>query len=224
MFSFLSYLPKLLQGLLITLELTFASLIFGGLLALCLVALRSLRIGVLSALVISFSAFMRGTPLLAQLFLIYYGSAQLQPWLKEMGLWFAFSNPIVCAIFAFSLNTAAYQAEIFRGAINSIPRGQIEAARAMAMPKLLILWRIIVPLGGRQALRPYSNEVILMLKGSAVASVVAVYDMLGSARAIFASTYDYSVYVVVGVCYVLAVEGFRRLLKLIERKVFYQGA
>jgi len=220
MSDLLGYLPKLLQGFLITLELTIVSLLLGGVLAVCIVALRSMRIILLSGLLTCYSAFIRGTPLLAQLFLIYYGSAQLQPWLKEAGFWFLFSNPIACAIFAFALNTAAYQAEIFRGAINSIPRGQLEAARAMAMPRFLILRRIVIPLAARQALRPYSNEVIMMLKGSAVASVVAVYDMLGSARSIFAMTYDYSVYIAVGACYVAIVEILRRLILVLERKFF----
>jgi len=222
MFELLSYLPKLLKGLAVTFELTFLALVFGGLLALLIVALRGLHIRMLTWTLNAYSGFMRGTPLIAQLFLIYYGSAQLQPWLQSMGLWRAFSDPMFCAIFTFSLNTGAYQAEIFRGALSALAQGQIEAARSFGMTRLQILKAVIFPLASRLALRPYSNEVIMMLKGSSVASVVAVYDLLGSARAIFASTYDYSVYLAVGVCYVVFVEAMRRGLKLIETKVFNQ--
>lgn len=220
MSDLMSYLPKLLQGLEVTIELTLFALILGGFIAFIVVALRGLRFSGLSWVLNAYSGFMRGTPLLAQLFLIYYGSAQLQPWLQSAGLWQAFSNPMFCAIFTFSLNTGAYQAEIFRGALNAIPRGQIEAARSFGMTRLQIFRVVVLPLASRLALRPYGNEVIMMLKGSSVASVVAIYDLLGSARAIFASTYDYGVYLVVGLCYVVFVEAMRRGLKLIETKVF----
>lgn len=220
MSDLMSYLPKLLQGLEVTIELTLFALILGGFIAFIVVALRGLRFPGLSWVLNAYSGFMRGTPLLAQLFLIYYGSAQLQPWLQSAGLWQAFSNPMFCAIFTFSLNTGAYQAEIFRGALNAIPRGQIEAARSFGMTRLQIFRVVVLPLASRLALRPYGNEVIMMLKGSSVASVVAIYDLLGSARAIFASTYDYGVYLVVGLCYVVFVEAMRRGLKLIETKVF----
>jgi polar amino acid transport system permease protein len=220
MHELLSYLPKLLKGLAVTVELTLLAIILGGVLAVFIVALRGLNIRLLTWTVNGYSGFMRGTPLLAQLFLIYYGSAQLQPWLQSVGLWSVFSDPMFCAIFTFSLNTGAYQAEIFRGALNALPNGQIEAARSFGMTRLQILRVVIFPLTSRLALRPYSNEVIMMLKGSSVASVVTVYDLLGSARAIFASTYDYSVYLAVGLCYVVFVEAMRRGLRLIETKVF----
>lgn len=218
MLDLVPYLPKLFKGLLVTLELTICALTFGGILAVLIVYIRSLNIAPINWIIAAYSGFMRGTPLLAQLFLVYYGSSQLQPWLQSVGVWKMFSDPMLCAIFTFSLNTAAYQAEIFRGALNAIPVGAVEAAKSFGMIPRQVFSVAVLPMASRLALRPYSNEVILMLKGSSLASVVAVYDLLGTARALFSSTYDYSVYLLVGLFYITFVEVMRRGLNLIERR------
>jgi len=216
---YITYIPVLWKGLLVTLALTGVSLALGGALAGILTALRATNNAFLRGFVFAYTACFRGTPLLAQLFFIYYGSAQLEPWLQQVGLWGIFRDPAFCAVLAFSLNTAAYQAEIIRGAVNSIQRGQIEAARAMGFDEVTMLRRIIAPLGMRTAIRPYGNEVILMLKGSAVASVVAIYDLLGTSKMVFSNTYDYRIYLLCAVVYVVVVEVLRRILVRLEIKL-----
>ncbi|MBW0445126.1 ABC transporter permease subunit [bacterium M00.F.Ca.ET.228.01.1.1] len=213
---YVDYAPALFKGLLVTLTLTGTSLLIGGLLAGILTVLRATNNPFLRRFVFVYSACFRGTPLLAQLFFVYYGSAQLEPWLQGLGLWSLFSEPVFCAVLAFSLNTAAYQAEIIRGAVNAIQRGQLEAAKAMGFDDVTMLLRIIVPLGLRTAIRPYGNEAILMLKGSAVASVVAIYDLLGTSKMIFSNTYDYRIYLLCAAAYVVMVELLRRILRRFE--------
>jgi polar amino acid transport system permease protein len=211
--------PILWKGLLVTLALTSVSIILGGVLATLLTLARATNHVIPRGFVFIYSACFRGTPLLAQLFFIYYGSAQLEPWLQKVGIWGAFRDPALCAVIAFSLNTAAYQAEIIRGAVNSIQRGQLEAARAMGFDDWTMLLRIIAPLAMRTAIRPYGNEVILTLKGSAVASVVTVYDLLGASKMEFNNTYDYRIYLLCGVAYVVVVEVLRRILARVEWKL-----
>ncbi|VWB26529.1 Polar amino acid ABC transporter inner membrane subunit [Burkholderia aenigmatica] len=217
--SYISYVPALWQGLLVTLALTAASLALGGCLAGALTVLRATNRAPVRKAVAIYIAFFRGTPLLAQLFFIYYGSGQFEPWLRQVGVWVFFRDPVFCAVLAFSMNTAAYQAEIIRGAVNSIQRGQLEAARAMGFDDATLLTRFIFPLGMRTAIRPYGNEVILMLKGSAVASVVAIYDLLGASKVIFSNTYDYRIYLLCGATYVVMVEILRRVLGRVERRL-----
>ena len=131
----------------------------------------------------------RGTPLLVQIFIIYYGLGQFRPLLQEIGLWWLFREPYWCAILALSLNTAAYGSEILRGGLQSVPKGQIEAAQAAGMSPLLLLRRIIVPVALRQALPAYGNEIILMIKGTSLASIVTLMEVTGIAYGIISQTY-----------------------------------
>ncbi|MGY6126727.1 ABC transporter permease (plasmid) [Paraburkholderia strydomiana] len=216
---YIAYAPVLWQGFLVTLALTTVSLVLGGCLAGVLTVLRATNRALARNLVAPYIAFFRGTPLLAQLFFIYYGSGQFEPWLRQVGLWIFFRDPVACAVLAFSMNTAAYQAEIIRGAVNSIQRGQLESAKAMGFDDATMLTRFIFPLGMRTAIRPYGNEVILMLKGSAVASVVAIYDLLGASKVVFSNTYDYRIYLLCGAVYVVMVEVLRRFLGRVERRL-----
>ncbi len=160
----------------------------------------------------------RGTPLLAQLFLIYYGSAEFKTTLEAVGLWWMLSDPFFCALFTFTLNTAAYQAEIFAGAIRNIPIEQIEAAQTLAMPPMLIARLIIAPLAGRIVLRPFGNELILMVKASALASVVTVYDLLATAKLAYQRTYDFQAYIAAAIIYIVIVEILRRILSAIDQR------
>ena len=125
----------------------------------------------------AFIYFFRGTPLLVQLYLIYYGMDQFFP-VKDT-LW---ENAWFCALVAFVLNTSAYTAEIIRGAINGLPKGEVEAAKAYGMGTFMTYRRIILPSALRRALPAYSNEVIFMLHGSAVAGIVTIVDLTGAAR------------------------------------------
>ena len=136
----------------------------------------------------AFMYFFRGSPLLVQLFLIYYGAAQFE-WLRESWMWNYFQEAWFCALLAFALNTGAYTAEIVRGVISTMPKGELEAAKAYGMNKWQILRRITLPNSLRRALPAYSNEVIFMIHGSAIAGVVTVLDITGAARVVNARYY-----------------------------------
>ena len=149
----------------------------------------------------AFMYFFRGSPLLVQLFLIYYGAAQFE-WLRESWLWFYFQEAWFCALLAFSLNTGAYTAEIVRGVISTMPKGELEAATAYGMSKWQILRRITLPNSLRRALPAYSNEVIFMIHGSAIAGVVTVLDITGVARVVNARYYaPFEAYLAAAVLY-----------------------
>jgi polar amino acid transport system permease protein len=211
--------PRMADGFLVTLELSFGSVLLGLLLAMPVALGRVFGSRPLSAALFGYTYVFRGTPILAQLFLIYYGSAQFQPALSAAGLWWLFRDPFFCSLLTFTLNTAAYQAEIFAGAIKSVPRGQIEAARAAAMTPALMARRIILPQAARLALRPFGNELILMVKASALASVVTVYDLLATAKLAFQRTYDFQAYIAAALIYILTVEIIRRVWNAIDRRL-----
>lgn len=124
-----------------------------------------------------------------QIFLIYYGLGQFRPALQALGLWGFFRAPFWCAILALTLNTAAYGSEIIRGGLQSVPHGQIEAARASGMSRWLAYRRVILPIALRQALPSYGNEIILMIKGTSLTSIVTLLEITGIAEQIISQTY-----------------------------------
>jgi polar amino acid transport system permease protein len=189
-----TYWPQLLSGVGVTLTLTLAAALIAGALAPLLALVRVNAGPVAQAPLRLYISFMRGTPLLAQLFLIYYGSGQFRPFLQDVGLWSFFRDPFNCALLAFVLNSAAYQTEILRGGIMAVPHGEIEAARATGMTWLMSLRRVIFPHAYRIAWPAIGNDVVLLLKASAPASVVTVFDLLGETRAIYQKTFDFSVH------------------------------
>jgi len=210
-------LPDLLGGLVLTLELTVLSLIFGMVLALPLAALRTARSPMLWMPVYGYITFFRGTPLLVQIFLIYYGTGQFD-WIRETPLWPLLREAYWCAILAFSLNTAAYTAEILRGAIQAVPRGEIEAALALGMSRWLVFRLISLPRAFRLALPAYGNEIILVIKSSSLASTITLLDITGAARTLVAHTYaPYEVFLVAGALYLVLVLATTRLLAAVER-------
>ena len=170
-------LPVYLGGLWTTTWLVAASLIIGLFVAIPLGIARNSTHYLFKGPSWAFIYFFRGTPLLVQLYLIYYGMDQFFP-VKDT-LW---ENAWFCALVAFVLNTSAYTAEIIRGAINGLPKGEVEAAKAYGMSTLMTYRRIILPSALRRALPAYSNEVIFMLHGSAVAGIVTIVDLTGAAR------------------------------------------
>jgi octopine/nopaline transport system permease protein len=186
---FAEIIPKLIAGLPLTLELAGQSILYGAVLALVLALAQRLEIPVINWPIRSFVALFRGTPLLVQIFLIYYGLGQFRPLLQEVGLWGLFREPYWCAILALTLNTAAYGSEILRGGLQSVPKGQIEAGQAAGMSPLLLLRRIILPVALRQALPAYGNEIILMVKGTSLASIVTLMEVTGVAYGIISQTY-----------------------------------
>jgi len=213
------YGPRMLDGLVVTVELVVISVTLGALLALPIALARMSRSRTLRGVSFCYVHFFRGTPLLAQLFLVYYGSGQFRHFFESVGLWWLFRDAFFCAAFTFTLNTAAYQAEILRGAIGSVPAGQREAAMALGLRGPVVLFRVILPQALIVALRPLGNEVILMIKGSAVASIVTVYDIMGVADVAFARSFDLSVYLWAAVLYLILVEALSRLWNLLERRL-----
>ncbi|MGR5133527.1 ABC transporter permease [Vibrio alfacsensis] len=169
--------PVYLDGLWTTVWLVALALVIGLGVSIPLAVARNSTNYALSLPSWTFIYFFRGTPLLVQLYLIYYGMDQFFP-VKDT-LW---ENAWFCALVAFVLNTSAYTAEIIRGAINGLPKGEVEAAKAYGMSTFMTYRRIILPSALRRALPAYSNEVIFMLHGSAVAGIITIMDLTGAAR------------------------------------------
>ena len=213
----IKWLPKLAQGATLTLELVAIAVIAGLLLAIPLGIARSSRLWYVRTLPYCYIFFFRGTPLLVQLFLVYYGLAQFDA-VRESALWPYLRDPFWCATATMTLHTAAYIAEILRGAIQAIPPGEIEAARALGMSKPKALFYIILPRAARIGLPAYSNEVILMLKASALASTVTLLELTGMARTIIARTYlPVEIFFAAGLFYLLMSYVLVRFFKLLER-------
>jgi polar amino acid transport system permease protein len=191
----------------------------GALLSLPLAVARVEGGKFLSRLSFGYSYFFRGTPLLAQTFLIYYGAGQFREQLTDIGLWWFFRDAFNCAVFTFTLNTAAYQSEILRGGIQSLPVGQMEAAQSLGLSRFLAYRKVILPQAVAIGLRPLGNELILMIKSSAIASVITVYDLMGVTRLAFSRSYDMEVYLWAAVLYLVMVEIVRRVWDVLERRL-----
>ena len=176
-------------GFVTTIQLVFLSLLIGAVIALPLGILRTSKNPWINKPIWIYVYFFRGTPLIVQLFLIYYGTAQIESikgtWLWENILAEAFYPCLI----AFVLNTAAYTTEIIRGAIENTSKGEIEAAKAYGMSWAVRMRRVILPSAFRRALPAYANEVIFMLHASAIASVVTIVDLTGAARDIYSRYY-----------------------------------
>jgi len=182
-------MSQLARGVPLTLQLAATSVSLGFVLALCLaLALETGRRSIAWPIRGYVAAF-RGTPLLVQIFLIYYGLGQFRPALQSLGLWSFFRAPFWCAILALTLNTAAYGTEIIRGGLQSVPHGQIEAARACGMSRSLVYRRVVLPIALRQALPSYGNEIILMIKGTSLTSIITLLEITGIAQQIISQTY-----------------------------------
>ena len=203
--------PIYWQGLYTTVWLVAAALVIGLLIAIPVGIARNSTLPVVYGPAWAFIYFFRGTPLLIQLYLIYYGLSQL---ISVQGtLW---QEAWFCALVAFVLNTAAYTAEIVRGSINSMPKGEIEAAKAYGMSPVQAFRRVILPSSLRRALPAYSNEVIFMLHGSAVAGIVTIVDLTGAAKIVNSRYYaPFESYLFAGMFYMLLtfviLWGFRKL-------------
>jgi len=177
----ISNLPLYLNGLLVTIQLVVIALVSGFGLAVPLALMAVSKTLSLRYPAKAYIYFFRGTPLLVQMFLLYYGMSQFEV-IRESVLWMLFREAYWCAIIAFALNTAGYTAEILRGAIEQTPFGEIEAANASGMSKSTLYRRIILPGSFRRALPAYGNEVIFMLHGSALAGVITIVDLFGAAK------------------------------------------
>ena len=211
------YAGKFLHGIWVTFQIVGLSVVFGMLLSFPLALGRLSKNKIIGGIAFGYSYLFRGTPLLAQTYLVYYGLGTFSEGLREMGLWWFFRDAFNCVVLIFTLNTAAYQAEILRGAIENVPKGQVEAGKAMGLGKLVIFWKIVLPQAMVTALRPYGNELILMIKGSAIASLVTVFDLMGETRRAYSRSFDFQAYVWAAVMYLSVVETLRRLWARFEK-------
>lgn len=217
---FYDVITRLLHGLPLTIQLAATSLAAGFVIAVGLAILLHNGSAFVTLPIRGYVALFRGTPLLVQIFLIYYGLGQFRPALQAMGLWGFFREPYWCVILALTLNTAAYGAEILRGGLQSVPYGQIEAARACGMSRLLVNRRIALPIALRQALPAYGNEIILMVKGTSLASTVTLLEMTGIAHQIISQTYRaIEVFICAGAIYLALNFIITRLLGLLEYRL-----
>jgi len=212
------YGDRFWDGTLITLKLVFLSSLAGLAIALPLALARSSKHRRYWIPAYLYIYFFRGTPLLIQLFIIYYGLGQFKA-VSESFLWPVLGDAEWCGLIGLTLNTAAYTAEILRGGIRAIPRGEIEAARAFGMSWWLLQRRIILPRALRIAWPAYGNEVILLLKGSALVSTIAVWDLMGETRSIFARTYALEIFLYAAVIYFLLTFVLTRLFNQIEKRI-----
>ncbi|AVO53549.1 MULTISPECIES: ABC transporter permease [Pseudomonadaceae] len=211
------YLPKMFEGALLTIELLAVAVIAGLILALPMGIARASKHWYVRALPYGYIFFFRGTPMLVQLFLIYYGLAQFDA-VRQSIFWPYLRDPYWCAVLTMTLHTAAYIAEILRGAIQAVPPGEIEAARALGMSRTQAMLHIILPRAARIGLPAYSNEVILMLKASALASTVTLLELTGMARTLNARTYVSMEFFFTAALFYLAITFVLiNLFKLLER-------
>lgn len=192
------------------------SLVVG--ISLALMRLSNSRL--LSGFAFSYSTIFRGTPLLVQLFLLYYGVGMIA-WVKEVPLvWWLFSDGTRTAILAITLNSGAYVSEVFRGGFQSVPKGQIEAAQAIGMSSWQCFKRVRLPLAVRQALPAYSNEIVIAIKGTSLASTIAVLELTGYARRIMSQNYAImETFIIAGLLYLAINFSLLAIIYLIERQL-----
>ncbi|MDF2490061.1 MAG: amino acid transporter permease [Pseudomonas sp.] len=211
-------MPLYLGGLLTTLKLLALSLFFGLLAAIPLGLMRVSKHPLVNLSAWLYTYVIRGTPMLVQLFLIYYGLAQFE-FVRQSIFWPWLSSATFCACLAFAVNTSAYTAEIIAGSLKATPHGEIEAARAVGMSRIKMYRRILLPSAMRRALPQYSNEVIMMLQTTSLASIVTLIDITGAARTVNAQYYlPFEAYITAGVFYLCLTFILVRLFKLAERR------
>ncbi|QAA98366.1 MULTISPECIES: ABC transporter permease [Agrobacterium tumefaciens complex] len=212
-------LPHLLKALALTAQLTVASVIAGLVIATPLALLRASSRRTLSFPVRVYTFMFRGTPLLVQLFLIYYGLSQLE-WVRNSFAWPLLRDPFWCALLAFSLNNAAYTTEILRGGIRAVPVGEIEAAKALGMSAAQRIRRLVLPVGFRLALPAYGNEVVLILKASSLASTITLMELTGTSRKIVAQTFaPYEIFIAAALLYLAVTFLFTSTFSALERRL-----
>jgi len=216
-------LDQYLSGLWLTVHLVTLSCAIGLAAAIPLAVARVSRNPLVYAPVAAYTWFFRGTPMLVQLLLIYYGLGQLA-WMQgqwEAGnpFWRLFREPYFCALLAFGLNTCAYTTEIVAGSMRNVPHGEIEAAKAVGMSRFVMLRRILLPSALRRAIPAYSNEVILMLQGSSIASAITLVDLTGVARNVYSTHFaPFEAFVFAGLIYMALTFALVGLFQLAERR------
>ncbi len=211
---------RLLGGVPLTLQLAFSSIGIGLVAAILLALMMRAWFRPIAWIADSFVFVFRGTPLLVQIFLIYSGLGQFRPALDEMGIWWFFRSPYYCALLALTLNTAAYGAEIVRGGLQSVPSGQVEAARAFGMSGVTLYRRIVAPIALRQALPAYGNEIILMIKATSLVSTITLMEVTGLAHKIISETFrSFEVFFAAGAIYLIINFAMTRLIGFAEQRI-----
>tara|TARA_B100000029_G_scaffold417171_1_gene421699 strand:- start:937 stop:1611 length:675 start_codon:yes stop_codon:yes gene_type:complete len=217
----LEHFPRLLKAAKLTIELTFLSLFFGIFVGVFFAILRTSKNKILFFIAYYYSYILRGTPLLVQIFIIYFGLAQIE-WIRESFLWIFLKEPYSCAILAFTLNTGAYSSEIFRSAFETVNKGIIEAADGLGLSKLNTFFKIKLPIAIKQSLPAYGNEMILMMKGTSLASTVTLLDLTGVAKHIISTTFrPVEVFIIAGSIYLIMTFVIHNFIKFLERRYDY---
>ena len=218
----ISSFPKLLNATLITLKLLSVSLILGLFIGLGFAILRMHNNKLINKFAYGYSYIFRGTPLLVQIFIIYFGLGQIE-YLRSTFLWVVLKEPYWCAIIAFSFNTGAYTSEILRSAFQTIKPGYLEAGRSLGIPSKIIFTKIQIPIAIKQSLPAYGNEIILMLKGTSLASTVTIMDLTGVAKYIISTTFKpVEVFIVAGGIYLFMTFIIHNVIKYLEKKYGFQ--
>jgi octopine/nopaline transport system permease protein len=213
--------PKLLNATIVTLKLLSVSLIIGLFIGLFFAVLRLNKNIFINKFAYGYSYIFRGTPLLVQIFIIYFGLGQIEA-VRSSFLWVVLKEPYWCAIIAFALNTGAYTSEILRSAFQTIKPGIIEAGKSLGISKKEIFYKIQIPIAIRQSLPAYGNEIILMLKGTSLASTVTLMDLTGVAKYIISTTFKpIEVFIVAGGIYLFMTFIIHNLIKILENKYRY---
>lgn len=216
--NFIYYLKIILQGLPDTLSLSIAGILSAGFLAIVFSCLLSLNSKFLTKTIRGYIVIFTGSPLLVQLFLIYYGPSQFGEILSKVPAFYEFiSSPWFCAYLALTLNSAAYTTQIFYGALKAVPQGQWQACSALGMNKRQTL-KIAMPYALKRALSTYSNEVVFVVKGTALASMIPVMDLMGYSNTLNGEYYDFSIFVVAGLIYLLINGILSTIMRIIEKK------
>ena len=210
--------PKLLNAAVISLKLLSVSLIIGLFIGLLFAILRLNKNIFINKFAYGYSYLFRGTPLLVQIFIIYFGLGQIE-YLRTTFLWNILKEPYWCAIIAFALNTGAYTSEILRSAFQTIKPGFIEAGKSLGIPNKIIFYKIQIPIAIRQSLPAYGNEIILMMKGTSLASTVTIMDLTGVAKYIISTTFKpVEVFIVAGGIYLFMTFIIHNVIKFLEKK------
>ena len=210
--------PKLLSAAVITLKLLSVSLIIGLFVGLFFAILRLNKNIFINRFAYGYSYIFRGTPLLVQIFIIYFGLGQIE-YLRSTVLWVILKEPYWCAIIAFALNTGAYTSEILRSAFQTIKPGIIEAGKSLGISNKVIFYKIQIPIAIRQSLPAYGNEIILMMKGTSLASTVTIMDLTGVAKYIISTTFKpIEVFIVAGGIYLFMTFIIHNVIKFLEKK------
>ena len=213
--------PKLLNATVITLKLLSMSLFFGLFIGLLFAVMRLNKNSVINNIAYGYSYVFRGTPLLVQIFIIYFGFGQIE-FIRESILWIILKEPYWCAIIAFALNTGAYTSEILRSAFQTISKGYIEAGKSLGISNKIIFYKIQIPIAIKQSLPAYGNEIILMLKGTSLASTVTLMDLTGVAKYIISTTFKpIEVFIVAGSIYLFMTFLIHNFIKFLERRYNY---